>query len=156
MPWFPPSLFWLAAALVLLALEAVSVGLTSIWFALGALAALIASFFTGSVWVQCGLFLAVSLVSLLALRPVLRRFVTPRRQATNADRVIGREGIVTLAVDNLKAEGQVQVDGAVWSARSASGAPIPAQTAVRVERIEGVKLIVTPVSGPAGDTEKEE
>ena len=144
-----PGIVWLAALIILLVVEAVTVGLVCLWFAAGALCALIASFFTESVWVQLAVFLAVSLVCLLALRPLAKKYMDPRRVATNADRAVGAEGVVTEAIDNLKAQGQVRVDGAPWTARTEPDAPpIPAGTAVRVLRIEGVKLIVAPLADP--------
>ena len=143
-----PGIVWLAALIILLVVEAATVGLVCLWFAAGALCALV-SFFTESVWVQLAVFLAVSLVCLLALRPLAKKYMDPRRVPTNADRVVGAEGVVTEAIDNLKAQGQVSVDGAPWTARTDTDAPpIPAGTAVRVLRIEGVKLIVSPI--PAG------
>ena len=144
-----PEIVWLAALIVLLVVEAATVALVCLWFAAGALCALIVSFFVESVWVQLAVFLAVSLVCLLALRPLAKKYMDPRRVPTNADRVVGAEGVVTEAIDNLKAQGQVSVDGAPWTARTDTDAPpIPAGTAVRVLRIEGVKLIVSPI--PAG------
>ena len=137
-----PGIVWLIALAALLILEAVTVGLVCLWFAAGALCALIVSFFVENVWVQLAVFLAVSLACLLALRPLAKKYVDPRR-------VVGAEGVVTEAIDNLKAQGQVSVDGAPWTARTDPDAPpIPAGTAVRVLRIEGVKLIVSPI--PAG------
>lgn len=140
-----PSLFWLAAAVVLVVVEAISVGLTSIWFALGALAALVVSFFTENIWIQIGCFLAVSFLTLFGVRPAARRFMASSRQATNADRVIGAEGVVVEAVDNLNAKGQVKVNGTLWTARAQDDGMIPVSARVRVERIEGVKIIVTPL-----------
>lgn len=147
-----PSLFWLAAAVVLVVVEAISVGLTSIWFALGALAALIVSFFTGNVWIQIGCFLVVSFLTLFGVRPAAKRFMASSRQATNADRVIGAEGVVVEAVDNLNATGQVKVHGALWSARALDDTVIPPATLIRVDHIEGVKLIVAPLSCQATST----
>ena len=89
-----PSIAWLIALVVFCVLEAATVGLVSIWFAAGALIALFASFFTGNIWIQFAVFLAVSFLCLLAVRPMARKYITPRRQATNADRVIGAEGMV--------------------------------------------------------------
>ena len=144
-----PEIVWLAALIVLLVVEAATVALVCLWFAAGALCALIVSFFVESVWVQLAVFLAVSLVCLLALRPLAKKYMDPRRVATNADRAVGAEGVVTEAIDNLKAQGQVRVDGAPWTARTEPDAPpIPAGTAVRVLRIEGVKLIVAPLADP--------
>ena len=139
------SLFWLIAMVLFGVLEAVTVGLTSIWFAVGALAALIAASLGAFALVQVIVFLVVSFVTLLLLRPLAQRYINDRKEPTNADRVIGREAVVTQAIDNLKGEGQVNVSGAVWTARSQEEAPIPAGARVRVLRIEGVKVIVSPV-----------
>lgn len=139
------SLFWLIAMVLFGVLEAVTVGLTSIWFAVGALAALIAASLGAFALVQVVVFLVVSFVTLLLVRPLAQRYINDRKEPTNADRVIGREAVVTQAIDNLKGEGQVNVSGAVWTARSQEEAPIPAGVRVRVLRIEGVKVIVSPV-----------
>ena len=145
------SLFWLIAMVLFGVLEAVTVGLTSIWFAVGALAALIAASLGAFALVQVIVFLVVSFVTLLLVRPLAQRYINDRKEPTNADRVIGREAVVTQAIDNLKGEGQVNVSGAVWTARSQEEAPIPAGARVRVLRIEGVKVIVSPVpEGAAG------
>ena len=139
------SLFWLIAMVLFGVLEAVTVGLTSIWFAVGSLAALIAASLGAFALVQVIVFLVVSFVTLLLVRPLAQRYINDRKEPTNADRVIGREAVVTQAIDNLKGEGQVNVSGAVWTARSQEEAPIPAGARVRVLRIEGVKVIVSPV-----------
>ena len=139
------SLFWLIAMVLFGVLEAVTVGLTSIWFAVGALAALLAASLGAFALVQVIVFLVVSFVTLLLVRPLAQRYINDRKEPTNADRVIGREAVVTQAIDNLKGEGQVNVSGAVWTARSQEEAPIPAGARVRVLRIEGVKVIVSPV-----------
>lgn len=138
-----PSICWLIALVALAVLEGVTVTLVSLWFALGALAALITSFFVDNIWVQFAVFLVVSLATLLVIRPLTRRYVTPSQVAINADRAVGAEGIVIQAIDNRKAQGQVTVSGAVWTARSESEEVIPQGAQVRVLRIEGVKLIVT-------------
>ena len=139
------SLFWLIAMVLFGVLEAVTVGLTSIWFAVGALAALIAASLGAFALVQVIVVLVVSFVTLLLVRPLAQRYIHDRKEPTNADRVIGREAVVTQAIDNLKGEGQVNVSGAVWTARSQEEAPIPAGARVRILRIEGVKVIVSPV-----------
>lgn len=151
-----PSIFWLVAVVVFFVAEAITVGLTSIWFGAGALAALITSFFVGNIWVQVAVFLVVSVLCLLAVRPLTKRYVTPKRVATNADRVVGMEGVVTETIDNLKARGQVTVGGAVWTARTEEACVIPKDTLVRVLRIEGVKVIVAPAEQPAAVQEKKE
>lgn len=138
-----PSICWLVVLIALAVLEAATVTLVSLWFALGALAALITSFFVQNIWVQFAVFLVVSLVTLLVIRPLARRYVTPKQVATNADRAVGAEGVVTQAIDNRSAQGQVKVGGSVWTARSDPEESIPEGTLVQVLRIEGVKLIVT-------------
>lgn len=140
-----PSIVWLAVMVVLFVIEALTVGLTSIWFGVGALCALLVSFCIQSIPAQIAVFLAASILCLLAVRPLARKYMLPTRVATNADRVLGAEGIVTQTIDNLNAQGQIRVNGTVWTARSDSAEPVPSGTPVRVLRIEGVKVIVTPV-----------
>lgn len=145
------SIVWLVLLIVFAVGEAVTVGLTSIWFAAGALGALITSTLTENLLIQIIVFLALSLVTLLLVRPLARKYFIPRRVATNADRILGQEGIVTEDIDNLEAKGQVKVSGTVWSARSQRDeVPIPAGTRVRILRIEGVKVFVAPVEVPSG------
>lgn len=144
MTWVP-SVVWLALLILFAAAEAISVGLISIWFAAGALAALLSTFFTDSVLVQIVLFLVVSAVTLALVRPLARKYMTPKNEATNADRVIGKEAVVTEDIDNLNGHGAVTVGGVTWTARSDTGGIIPAGATVIVLRIEGVKVFVTPV-----------
>ena len=145
------SIVWLVLLIVFAVGEAVTVGLTSIWFAAGALGALITSTLTENLLIQIIVFLALSLVTLLLVRPLARKYFIPRRVATNADRILGQEGIVTEDIDNLEAKGQVKVSGTVWSARSQRDeVPIPAGTRVRILRIEGVKVFVAPAEVPSG------
>lgn len=153
------SLFWLIAMILFGVLEAVTVGLTSIWFAVGALAGLMASAAEAPVVVQIAVFLGISFISLLLVRPLAQRFVNDRKVATNADRVIGHEAVVTEEIDNLKGRGQVNASGAIWTARSQEETPIAVGTRVSVLRIEGVKVIVSPVwesqPFPSGDDGQE-
>lgn len=150
-----PVIFWAAALVVFAVAEGLTVSLTSIWFALGALCALVTAAFTERVLTQLIVFLTVSLIALLLLRPMVRRHLPGRRVATNADRAIGEEAVVTQAIDNLRAMGQANVNGAVWTARTEGEGIIPAGARVRVLRIEGVKLIVTPIpeAGAAQETQ---
>ena len=92
----------------------------------------------------------VSIWFVLATKPLVKKYLRPRIQATNADRCVGRTGVVLEDIDNLAATGQVRVCGSVWSARSTDGAPIAAGTTVVVDRIEGVKLMVRPAKVPVG------
>lgn len=123
--------------------------LVSIWFAAGALVAAVASLLGAAVWLQILLFLAVSGILLAALWPVTRKFLNPAHTATNVDAVIGMEGYITEAVDNLDAAGKVKLGGMEWTARSVDGAPIPAGARVKVVRIEGVKAMVEAVAEEA-------
>lgn len=137
-----PSIVWLVVMIVSLVTETITVTLTSIWFGAGALAALIVSFPVKNVWIQLVVFLVVSVLCMLAIRPLAKRYMTPRQVATNADRVIGMEGIVTEPIDNLNAQGQVSVGGTIWTARTEDGQAAPRGSRVRVLRIEGVKVMV--------------
>ena len=140
------DILWLAAFIFFLAVEAGTVSLTSVWFAVGSLAAMIISLLNGQLWLQITVFLTVSVILLLCLRPLVRKYVTPRIVRTNVDSVLEQQGIVTSQVDNLNAQGEVTINGMTWTARSTDGQPIPEGTVVRVDRIEGVKAFVTPVA----------
>ena len=142
------AVIWIAAIVVFLIVEVVTVGLTSIWFACGALAALAMELLHLSIWTQLAVFLIVSAAAIWFTRPLVKRH-NAKRAATNADRVLGQTGLTVSCIDNLEETGLVHVDGKDWSARSASGETVEAGTEVTVLRIEGVKLIVEPVrSGP--------
>ena len=119
--------------------------LVSIWFAAGALVAGIVAICNGAVWLQVVLFLAVSIGLLIAMFPLVKKFMKPKIINTNVDSVIGSQGYVTEDIDNMDAVGQVKLGGMYWTARSASGENIPKGTLVKVEKIEGVKAFVTPV-----------
>ena len=140
-----PQILWLIAFAVFLAIEAGTITLVCIWFAAGALAALITSWLGGAFWLQVVLFLAVSCVALACLRPLFRKFITPKIVPTNTDSLIGTMAILSANVDNLKGEGTVVLRGVEWSARSTSGDPIPAGTTVQIDKIEGVRVFVTPI-----------
>lgn len=138
-------IFWLVAMVVFIMVESSTVTMVSLWFAVGSLAALIVSLFSGPVWLQILVFLVVSGVLLAALRPLVRKFIRPKLVRTNVDSIIGTQGYVTENIDNLSAEGRVKLGGNFWSARSTGGVPIPNGTLIRVDRVEGNKVFVTPV-----------
>lgn len=138
------AITWLILMVLFLMAEASTVALVSLWFAFGCLAALLVSLFHGAVWVQMTVFLVVSSVLLLLLRPMVRKYINPKLSPTNVDSVIGAKGYVTTAIDNATASGQVKLDAMFWTARSTSGQPIAVDTLVRVDRVEGVKVYVTP------------
>ena len=142
------AILWLILMVVLLITEASTVTLVSLWFAGGALAALLMSLLGAAVWIQVLAFLAVSAVLLTALRPIAKKHFTPKLSATNGDSVIGSTGLVTAAIDNVSAAGQVKLGAMVWTARATDGAPIPEGTLGKVDKIEGVKAFVSPVQIP--------
>ena len=138
------SLIWLAAVIVTAIIEGVTVGLVSIWFTAGALAALIVSLFWDSVIGQLLVFLVVSGLAMALLRPLARKYLTPKKVATNADRTVGQRVLVTEEIDGLRGTGAVKVRDLVWTAHSADDRVIPVGTIVVVERIEGAHVIVSP------------
>ena len=137
------SVFWLVAMVVLLIVEAAVPGLISIWFALGALAALISSLFKAPIWLQVVWFFVVSVLTLILTRPFVKKYVNSRVTPTNADMVLGKDAVVTEAIDNLHSQGAVSLEGKTWTARTEKDSErAEAGETVRVLRIEGVKLIV--------------
>jgi len=140
-----PSAVWLMILVVLVAGEAITVGLTFMWFAVGAVGGLIVAALGGEIWLQVVVFLVLSTVTLVLVRPVAAKLLTPGISPTNADRILGQIALVTQNVDNIAETGQVKIFGQTWTARSEAGETIPAQTRVRILRIEGVKVFVKPV-----------
>ena len=143
------AIFWLAAMVIFMAAEAMTVTLVSIWFAVGALGAILVALLGGGLILQVTVFLALAVVLLMGLRGVVRKHFTPRIIKTNIDSVIGATGIVITPVNNIAALGQVQVGGMEWSARSTTGSHIPAGAVVKVDKIEGVKVFVSLAEEPA-------
>ena len=138
-------IIWLGLAIALLGVEAsCPIHLVSIWFAVGSLAAMLAAVLGAEMWLQILQFVVVSAGLLACLRPLTKKILTPTVTATNVDSVIGSRGLVTDAIDNLSACGHVKLGTMEWSARSSSGDPIPVGTKVQVDRIEGVKVFVSP------------
>lgn len=133
---------WIAAMVVFGVVEAVTVGLVSIWFVLGSAAGLIAAICEAPIWLQVLLFFIVSIAALIATRPLVRKMMGKNIVPTNADAVLGKEARVTETIDNAASAGAVYVDGKTWSARSISGEVLPEGTLVRAARMEGVKLFV--------------
>lgn len=135
-------LTWLIIAVVLGAIEAATVDLVAIWFALGAFVTIIPAAMGLPFWMQLVIFLAVSLVTLAFTRPIAANVLRVKKTSTNADRVIGMIGIVTTPIDNIAGEGRVMVNGLEWAARSDDGAPVCERENVLIKSIEGVKVIV--------------
>ena len=133
---------WLIAMVALFVIEAAIPGLVSIWFAIGALAALISALVNAPLWLQIAWFFIVSVALLILTRPLVKKYVNGKVQPTNADVVIGKEAVVFEEIDNVRGTGAVRVGGKQWTARSEDGAVIGNGKVVTVLRIEGVKLIV--------------
>ena len=144
MPEITMTMIWIAAIVLLLIIEGITAGLVTIWFAIGAVAGLICERCGAPLWLQLAAFLIVSFVTLVLTRPLAQKHLNSKTQPTNADRMIGKECIVTEPIDNIAGTGAVTVGGQIWTARAPDDTPIPAETRAVVRRIEGVKLIVEP------------
>ena len=137
------AIVWLAVAIVLLVVEIITLGLTTIWFAGGALVACVAAALQADFLVQMILFLVVSVVMLFFTRPVAMRYMNKNRTKTNSESLVGKEAVVLQEINNLKAAGQVQVNGIEWTARADDMEDVIEKGAiVCIKKIEGVKLIV--------------
>lgn len=141
------AIIWFGLMVAFIILEAACpIHLVSIWFAAGSLVAAVIGLLDGALWLQITAFLVVSGGLLAALWPFVKKFLRPNLSATNVDSVIGSQGYVTAAIDNLSATGQVKLGGMYWTARSTDGRSIPEGTLVRVDKIEGVKVFVSAVT----------
>lgn len=143
------EIVWFGLLLLFLVVEAACpIHLVSIWFAAGSLVAMITAFLGGPVWLQILLFFVISGTLVALLWPFIRKFLNPHLSKTNVDAVVGSRGIVTAAIDNTLATGQVKLASMEWTARSTSGDPIPEGAVVKVDRIEGVKAFVSETEVP--------
>lgn len=139
------TMAWLGIMIVLIVIELVTVGLTTIWFAAGALAALLVAYAGGGLVWQILIFLVVSLVLLIFTRPFALRFINTERVRTNSEALIGKVVRITQDVDNIAATGTAMVDGLEWTARAVSDEThLAAGMLAKVVQIQGVKLIVEP------------
>jgi membrane protein implicated in regulation of membrane protease activity len=137
------SIAWLILLAFLIFVEIVTLGLTTIWFAGGALVAFIVSLFYDNLLLEIILFLVISLALLFFTRPIVKKYFNSTRIKTNYAAVIGKEALVISLIDNINATGLAVVDGQEWTARSLDGTVIEKGTKVKVESISGVKLIVS-------------
>lgn len=136
------GIVWLLLLIVLLIIEIITLGLTTIWFAGGALVAFVASLLGAGQFVQIILFLVVSLVMLAGTRPFAVKYINKDRTKTNAESLVGSIGIVTEDIDNVKAIGTVMLQGQEWTARANDNTTISRDKIVVVKEIQGVKLMV--------------
>lgn len=137
-------IFWGVIFLIALLAEAATTAFISIWLAAGALLAFFAAVFGASIAVQCTVFVVAALLLFIATRPLVKKLNKSAHVATNADSIIGTEGVVRQSIETLQ-NGRVCVNNLDWSARSVSGSPIEAGSRIVVEKIEGATLLVRPI-----------
>ena len=141
--YIEPVYFWLITMILFIGFELATMGLTTMWFALGSLAALVVAAVGGPVWLQVIVFFVVSLLALFGFRNLTKDHFNRNRVKTNADSLIGRKGIVTEEVSNIYATGQVTVAGQEWTARSVDDSvTLEKGEMVVIRSISGVKLMV--------------
>lgn len=144
---YGPAIIWMAFVIIFLVVELITVGLTTIWLAGGALVAFVLAAVGADFWIQMVAFFVVSFVLIFFTRPYAVKYFNPRRTRTNSEELVGEIVKVTRRIDNRAAEGTVLVKGMEWSARAVSDdMTIEKDTLVKAVRIEGVKLIVEPVA----------
>lgn len=144
--WKYDSEYWLVAAAVFVVIEIMTMGLTTIWFAGGALVGAVMAAVSLPLWSQIIAFAVISVILLILTRPWALKYVNSRTIKTNVDSLIGQTGLVTQDIDNLNAKGQVKVRGQIWTARSISDeVKLHEGQKVSIESISGVKVIVKPM-----------
>lgn len=141
------AVIWLIIFAILLIVEIVTMGLTTIWFAGGAVLACICAALKLPIWIQIAVFIVGSGALLYFTRPIAIKFFNRSRTRTNVESMIGKTAVVISEIDNIQGIGQVKVDGMDWSARSVDGEPIEAGKIVVVKNVQGVKLYVKEQKG---------
>ena len=137
------TIYWLAIFVILLIIEIVTMGLTTIWFAGGALAGMAAGLIGFGTGIQILVFLVVSILLLVLTRPIAVKYFNQERQKTNAESLIGQQALVLEDIDTLQSAGLVEVRGQEWSAKTDEpNGRIAKNKVVVIEGIQGVKLIV--------------
>ena len=141
---------WLVILVLLVLIELATMGLTTVWFAGGALVAAVIAAFNGPLWAQIGAFIVVSLLLLVFTRPIAVKYFNVERTKTNSESLIGMQAIVTERIDNLKSTGTVVLNGQEWTARSFhQDVDIEEGVVVQIRDIQGVKLIVEQIAAEA-------
>lgn len=140
------TILWLIVFVLMVIIEIVTMGLTTIWFAGGAVVAFFLALIGVPVKIQIVVFLVVSFLLLFLTRPVAMKHLNLKRIKTNVDELVGKHAIVTEEIDNLKGAGQITLNGIEWTARSESNEIIPVNTEVEIVEIKGVKAFVKPKS----------
>lgn len=141
---------WIVILIIAVVVEIITLGLSSIWFAGGSLVALAIAALNGPIWLQVLCFTVISLVLLIFTRPIAVKYFNKDRIRTNAESVVGREGIVVSEISNLKGVGTVSVGGQEWSARCENDDQVLDEgSIVKVVAISGVKLICRATNKPS-------
>ncbi len=141
------TIIWLAVMVVCLLVEIGTLGLTTLWFAGGALLAAIVSMVGAPLWLQILVFLVASIVLLIFTRPIAMKYFNKNRSKTNVESTIGKQGIVTETIDNIKGMGKIVADGMEWTARSEGDVLIEEGCIVTIVEVKGVKAIVKESKG---------
>ena len=150
------ALCWLLLAAIFIVIEIITLGLTTIWFAGGAFIAALAGLAGVNLMIQIALFLVVSIVLLILTRPIAVKYLDSKTEKTNAEALIGQRAVVLQQIDNLKGNGQVKVNGLEWTARAKEdGMIIPEGDIVTILEIQGVKLIVEPITDQTKENQEE-
>ena len=139
--------FWLIAAGVFFIIEMATIGFLVFWLGIGALLAMLTSFVTDSILLQSIVFVISSTLLLIFTRPLVNKFIkVPKEIKTNAYSIIGKKGIVISKINNIEGNGQVKIDGEIWSAKSLTDEDIPENSDVEIVEIDGVKAVVKKVT----------
>lgn len=146
----PALCFWLLVLILCVVVEAITTNLVSLWFAVGALGALLAAGGGLSILGQAVVFAVLSLLLLLSLRPMTQRLLCPKQEFTNADRIVGQSAVVIQTIDNQAGTGQIRLLSQTWTARSLNNSIIPEGSTVVVDHISGVKAIVVCTQNEVG------
>lgn len=137
------TIVWLVIFIVMLGIEIATLGLTTIWFAGGALISMLVAAIGLPVYVQIPVFLVVSVILLLFTRPIAQKYFNKERIRTNAEGLIGKTAVVTESISNLKGMGKAVINGQEWTAKSAEDAvELTKETEATIVAIEGVKLVL--------------
>ncbi len=136
------SFLWLILFITFLVVEAVTVVLTSIWFAVGALLSLVLSLAGASITVQVVVFVVISIVLMIFTKPILSKYLLGKREKTNYESVMGQKVKVTEQINNIENKGTVMINGLEWTAKTEDGSVVEKDEIVEVVKVEGVKAIV--------------
>lgn len=140
-------IFWLIAAGIFFIIEMATIGFLVFWLGIGSLLAMVTSFITDSILIQVIVFVITSTLLLIFTRPLVNKFIkVPKEVKTNAYSIIGKKGIVVRAINNTEGDGQIKVDGEVWSAKSNIDEIIPKDTEIEIVDIDGVKAVVQKIN----------